>query len=43
MLKGNVRHGIKGVEFEPMVEQVERNPGVLPDQGSADASYSSYD
>lgn len=30
-------------EFAPMVEQVERNPGALPDKGSADAGYSSYD
>ena len=30
-------------EFQPMVEQVERNLGALPDQGSADAGYSSYD
>lgn len=30
-------------EFEPMVEQVERNLGGLPEQGSADAGYSSYD
>jgi transposase len=30
-------------EFEPMVEQVERNLGSLPGEGSADAGYSSYD
>jgi hypothetical protein len=30
-------------EFKPMVEQVERNLGALPDKGTADASYSSYD
>jgi transposase len=30
-------------EFEPMVEQVERNLGALPDKGTADAGYSSYD
>jgi len=30
-------------EFEPMVEQVEQNLGALPEQGSADAGYSSYD
>jgi transposase len=30
-------------EFEPMVEQVERNLGSLPEEGSADAGYSSYD
>jgi transposase len=30
-------------EFKPMVEQVERNLGALPDKGNADASYSSYD
>jgi len=30
-------------EFEPMVEQVERNLGSLPREGSADAGYSSYD
>lgn len=30
-------------EFKPMVEQVERNLGALPDRGSADAGYSSYD
>ena len=30
-------------EFEPMVEQVERNLGSLPKEGSADAGYSSYD
>jgi transposase len=31
------------IEFEPMVEQVERNLGSLPGEGSADAGYSSYD
>jgi transposase len=31
------------VEFKPMVEQVERNLGNLPEEGSADAGYSSYD
>jgi hypothetical protein len=30
-------------EFKPMVEQVERNLGALPKEGSADAGYSSYD
>jgi transposase len=30
-------------EFKPMVEQVERNLGALPDKGTADAGYSSYD
>jgi len=30
-------------EFKPMVEQVERNLGSLPKEGSADAGYSSYD
>jgi transposase len=30
-------------EFEPMVEQVERNLGALPEKGTADAGYSSYD
>ncbi|MFC1982618.1 transposase [Chloroflexota bacterium] len=30
-------------DFEPMVEQVERNLGSLPGEGSADAGYSSYD
>ena len=30
-------------ELEPMVEQVERNLGSLPGEGSADAGYSSYD
>ena len=30
-------------EFEPMVEQVERNLGSLPSESSADAGYSSYD
>jgi len=30
-------------EFKPMVEQVERNLGNLPKEGSADAGYSSYD
>ena len=30
-------------EFKPMVEQVERNLGSLPGEGSADAGYSSYD
>ena len=30
-------------EFEPMVEQVERNLRVLPEKGTADAGYSSYD
>ena len=30
-------------EFEPMVEQVERNLDSLPREGSADAGYSSYD
>jgi transposase len=30
-------------EFKPMVEQVEQNLGALPDKGTADASYSSYD
>ncbi len=30
-------------EFEPMVEQMERNLGALPDKGTADAGYSSYD
>jgi len=30
-------------EFEPMVEQVERNLRALPDKGTADAGYSSYD
>jgi transposase len=30
-------------EFEPMVEQVERNLEALPDKGTADAGYSSYD
>ncbi len=30
-------------EFKPMMEQVERNLGALPDKGTADASYSSYD
>ena len=30
-------------EFETMVEQVERNLGNLPREGSADAGYSSYD
>jgi transposase len=29
-------------EFKPMVEQVERNRGALPKEGSADAGYSSY-
>jgi len=30
-------------EFKPIVEQVERNLGSLPGEGSADAGYSSYD
>ncbi len=30
-------------EFRPLVEQVERNLGILPEEGSADAGYSSYD
>ena len=30
-------------EFAPMVERVERNLGALPDKGTADAGYSSYD
>ncbi len=30
-------------EFKPMVEQVERNLGALPDKGTGDAGYSSYD
>jgi len=30
-------------EFKPMVEQVERNLGALPDKGTTDAGYSSYD
>lgn len=30
-------------EFKPLVEQVEQNLGVLPQEGSADAGYSSYD
>lgn len=30
-------------EFKPIVEQVERNLGNLPKEGSADAGYSSYD
>jgi transposase len=30
-------------EFAPMVEQVERNLGALPDKGTADAGFSSYD
>jgi len=30
-------------EFEPMVEQVEWNLRALPDKGTADAGYSSYD
>jgi len=30
-------------EFKPMVEQVERNLGALPREGSADSGYSSYD
>ncbi len=30
-------------EFEPMVEQVERNLRALPDKSTADAGYSSYD
>ena len=30
-------------EFKRMVEQVERNLGALPDKGTADAGYSSYD
>jgi len=30
-------------ELKPMVEQVERNLGALPDKGTADAGYSSYD
>jgi transposase len=30
-------------EFKPMVEQVERNLEALPDKGTADAGYSSYD
>ena len=30
-------------EFKPMVEQVERNLGNLPKEGSTDAGYSSYD
>ena len=30
-------------EFKPMVEQVERNLAALPDKGTADAGYSSYD
>jgi len=30
-------------EFKPMVEQVEQNLGALPDKGTADAGYSSYD
>lgn len=30
-------------EFKPLVEQVERNLGALPKEGSADAGYSSYD
>jgi transposase len=30
-------------EFKPMIEQVERNLGNLPEEGSADAGYSSYD
>jgi len=30
-------------EFEPMVEQVERNLGSLPREGSDDAGYSSFD
>ena len=30
-------------EFKPMVEQVERNLGALPDKGTADAGFSSYD
>jgi transposase len=31
------------VQLEPMVSAVEQNLGQLPDQGSADAGYSSYD
>jgi hypothetical protein len=30
-------------DFKPMMEQVERNFGALPDRGTADAGYSSYD
>ena len=30
-------------EFKPLVEQVERNLGILPKESSADAGYSSYD
>jgi transposase len=30
-------------EFKPLVEQVERNLGALPKEGSANAGYSSYD
>ena len=30
-------------EFKPLVEQVERNLGSLPKEGSADAGYLSYD
>jgi len=30
-------------EFKPLVDQVERNLGILPKEGSADAGYSSYD
>ncbi len=30
-------------EFKPLVDQVERNLGALPKEGSADAGYSSYD
>jgi len=30
-------------ELRPLVEQVERNLGALPKEGSADAGYSSYD
>lgn len=29
--------------FKPVVEQVERNLGALPKEGSADAGYSSYE
>jgi hypothetical protein len=30
-------------ELRPRVEQVERNLGTMPKEGSADAGYSSYD
>lgn len=37
------QHEADNFEFQPMMEQVDKNLGSLPEQGSADAGYFTYD